>query len=90
MDKRMLSCLVLILLLMFLLASVFNVDFFEAKGDDDDDEDETPPIGSILINDGDNYTDSTSVILTLTAEDPESGIRDVRYSNTLYFGRSIV
>jgi hypothetical protein len=87
----MLSCLALILLLVFLLASFFNADFLEAKGDDDDDDkDETPPTGSILINDGNNYTDSTSVILTLTAEDPESGIRDVRYSNTLFLGRSML
>jgi hypothetical protein len=44
--------------------------------------DTTPPVGSIIINNGDEYTSSTSVTLTLTAEDPESGVDEVRYSNT--------
>jgi PKD repeat protein len=43
--------------------------------------DQTTPSGSILINDGDTYTTSISVTLTLTATDATSGIYQVRYSN---------
>jgi hypothetical protein len=42
---------------------------------------DTPPTGSITINNGDVYTDSTSVTLTLTYSDPGSGVSQVRYSN---------
>ncbi|MFX1391586.1 MAG: hypothetical protein ACFE9Z_16095, partial [Promethearchaeota archaeon] len=43
--------------------------------------DTTAPTGSILINDGDNWTNSTSVMLSLTYEDNISGVLEVRYSN---------
>ncbi len=43
--------------------------------------DKTAPIGSININDGDIWTTSTSVTLTLTYSDALSGIERVRYSN---------
>ncbi len=42
---------------------------------------DTPPTGSILINNGDAYTGSTSVTLTLNYSDPGSGVSQVRYSN---------
>jgi hypothetical protein len=45
-------------------------------------KDKTPATGSIVVNNGDTYTASTSVILTVTAYDPESGVGEVRYSNT--------
>ena len=77
MSSRTLSLLVLVLLLFFLLTLFSKSGLLEVEGA----EDETPPTGSILINDGDLYTNTTSVTLTLTAEDPESGIREVRYAN---------
>ena len=40
-----------------------------------------PPTGSVTINKGDAYTNSTSVTLTLTYSDPGSGVNQVRYSN---------
>lgn len=43
--------------------------------------DKTTPTGSIIINNGDAYTTSTSVTLTLTANDLTSGVYQVRYSN---------
>ena len=43
--------------------------------------DTTPPTGSITINDGATYTASTSVTLTLSASDPESGVSQMRFSN---------
>jgi hypothetical protein len=43
--------------------------------------DTTPPIGSIVINNGDLYSSSTSVTLSLTYSDPQSGVLQVRYSN---------
>ncbi len=43
--------------------------------------DTDPPTGSIVINDGDEWTTSTSVTLTLTYFDALSGVDQVRYSN---------
>ncbi|MEM2481278.1 MAG: hypothetical protein QXG14_04550, partial [Candidatus Hadarchaeales archaeon] len=43
--------------------------------------DTTPPTGSIVINNNDTYTTSTSVTLTLTYSDATSGVSQVRYSN---------
>lgn len=43
--------------------------------------DKTTPTGSITINSGDAYANSTSVTLTLTATDETSGVYQVRYSN---------
>jgi hypothetical protein len=43
--------------------------------------DRMAPTGSIIINNGDPYTNSTSVTLTLTATDLISGVHQVRYSN---------
>ncbi|MGB5933109.1 MAG: Ig-like domain-containing protein, partial [Anaerolineae bacterium] len=40
----------------------------------------TPPTGSILINGGDEYTDSTGVTLTLSASDT-NGVSQMRFSN---------
>ncbi|GAA0319627.1 hypothetical protein GCM10008967_07700 [Bacillus carboniphilus] len=42
--------------------------------------DTTGPTGTITINDGNNYTNTPDVALTLTSVDP-SGVTDVRYSN---------
>jgi hypothetical protein len=82
MEKRAISAVTLILLL-FSLAVFFKADLAEAAPP----KDETPPTGSILINNNDEYTNSTSVTLTLTAYDPESGIKEVRYSNNGVWGR---
>ena len=48
--------------------------------------DETAPTGSITINNGDAYTASTSVTLTLTATDAVSGVAEMCFSNdnTIY------
>lgn len=43
--------------------------------------DVTAPIGSIAINDGASYTNSTSVTLSLNCADGGSGVDKVRYSN---------
>jgi hypothetical protein len=43
--------------------------------------DTTDPTGSIIINNGDAWTNSTSVTLTLTYNDATSGVDKVRYSN---------
>jgi len=43
--------------------------------------DKTAPTGSILINNGNTYTTSTSVTLNLTYTDTASGVYQVRYSN---------
>jgi len=43
--------------------------------------DKTAPLGSILVNNGDAYTTSTPVTLTLTATDATSGVYQVRFSN---------
>jgi parallel beta-helix repeat protein len=43
--------------------------------------DKTVPTGSIIINNGDAYTTSTSVTLTLTASDATSGVYQMRFSN---------
>ncbi|MFB0525916.1 MAG: Ig-like domain-containing protein, partial [bacterium] len=42
--------------------------------------DTTPPTGTISINGGDEYTDSTSVTLTLSASD-SSGVSKMKFSN---------
>ena len=43
--------------------------------------DTTPPSGSIIVNDGDAWTTSAWVTLSLTYLDPTSGVSQVRYSN---------
>ena len=43
--------------------------------------DKSIPIGSIVINNDEAYTNSTSVTLTLTATDDTSGVYQIRYSN---------
>jgi hypothetical protein len=43
--------------------------------------DTTPPIGFIIINNNNTYTNSTLVKLTLNVTDPASGIYQVRFSN---------
>ena len=43
--------------------------------------DKTTPAGAIIINNGDAYTTSISVTLTLTATDATSGVFQVRFSN---------
>jgi len=43
--------------------------------------DKTAPSGSVIISNGDAYTSSTSVTLTLTYGDATSGVSQVRYSN---------
>jgi hypothetical protein len=43
--------------------------------------DNVVPTGSVMINNGDAFTTSPSVALTLTANDPGSGVYRVRYSN---------
>ena len=43
--------------------------------------DKTAPAGSIVINNGDAYTTSTLVTLTLTVNDVTSGVYQVRFSN---------
>jgi hypothetical protein len=42
----------------------------------------SPPTGSIIINDGAATTNSTIVILTLTASDPQSGVASMRFRNS--------
>jgi hypothetical protein len=39
------------------------------------------PSGSIVINDGDIWTNTTSISLTLNYNDGTSGVKEVRYSN---------
>jgi parallel beta-helix repeat protein len=43
--------------------------------------DKTAPTGSITVNNGDTYTTSTSVTLTLTATDATSGVAEMCFSN---------
>jgi Tol biopolymer transport system component len=43
--------------------------------------DKTPPTGSLKINDGAATTDSTTVTLTITADDAVSGVAEMRFSN---------
>lgn len=43
--------------------------------------DKSPPTGSILINQGEAYTNLTEVSLTLSAEDSVSGISQMQFSN---------
>jgi len=43
--------------------------------------DTTPPAGSVTINNGDTYTKSTSVTLTLVVTDTASGVQQVRFSD---------
>ena len=43
--------------------------------------DKTAPSGSVIINNGATYTNSTSVTLTLTAADTTSGVNQIRLSN---------
>jgi hypothetical protein len=43
--------------------------------------DTVSPSGSIAINDGDAYTGSTAVVLTLSASDAGSGVAEMRFSD---------
>jgi len=43
--------------------------------------DKTPPTGSITINEGHKYTNTTAVILALLASDETSGVAEMRFSN---------
>jgi hypothetical protein len=43
--------------------------------------DKTPPTGSITINEGRKYTNTTTVILALLASDKVSGVAEMRFSN---------
>ena len=83
MEIRAVSTVVLILLLCF-LALFFIADSAEVEAV----KDKTPSVGSIVINNGDLYTTSMSVTLTLTAYDPESGVKEVRYSNNGVWDKS--
>jgi len=42
---------------------------------------DSPPQGTIVINGGDDYTNSSSVNLTLYAWDTESGVAEMQFSN---------
>ncbi|MDI6780910.1 MAG: Ig-like domain-containing protein, partial [bacterium] len=52
--------------------------------------DTTKPFGSIVINDGAQYTATTSVTLKFTAADSMSGVEAVRYNETLGSWMSVV
>jgi hypothetical protein len=41
----------------------------------------TPPTGEVAINNGDPFSNSTSVTLNLSASDPGSGVAEMRFSN---------
>ena len=43
--------------------------------------DNTPPGGAISINNGDQYTDQSDVVLTLSGTDPGSGVSHMKFSN---------
>ncbi len=58
------------------IGKVDNVVFVDAHG-----WDVHPPEGSITVNDGDEWTNTSSVTLTLTYHDYFSGVSHVRYSN---------
>ncbi|TET91394.1 MAG: hypothetical protein E3J35_02975 [Methanomassiliicoccales archaeon] len=58
-----------------------NAGWPSATYSDDISLDSTSPVGSIVINNGDEWTNTTSVMLTLTYSDLASGVSQVRYSN---------
>jgi hypothetical protein len=58
-----------------------NVSLLSPTYSDDIALDSTPPTGSIVISNGDTWTTSMSVALTLTYADTASGVQQVRYSN---------
>jgi hypothetical protein len=43
--------------------------------------DKTPPTGSITINSGNKYTNTTKVILMLSSHDATSGVAEIRFSS---------
>lgn len=43
--------------------------------------DTTPPTGSVTINSGAAYTNATTVTLTLSASDPDTGVTQMQFSN---------
>ncbi|MCK4445178.1 MAG: Ig-like domain-containing protein, partial [Thermoplasmata archaeon] len=43
--------------------------------------DTTPPTGSVIVNNGDEWTSSTSVTLTLDYQDNTSGVGQIRFRN---------
>lgn len=44
--------------------------------------DTTPPVGTVLINSGDIYCNSSNVTLTLDATDEETGVAEMRIANS--------
>ncbi|MFH1354654.1 MAG: SpvB/TcaC N-terminal domain-containing protein [Candidatus Omnitrophota bacterium] len=58
-----------------------NPRIFEVKLYGADDIDTTPPTGSITIDNGAAYTDSTLVALDLSATDSGSGVSQMQFSN---------
>ena len=76
----MLRKMILVIVISLVLLSsmvILNVSFAA---------DTVPPTGSIVINNGDDYTSSMSVILTLTFADTGSGVNAVRYTNNDVWG----
>lgn len=71
-------------------AGKYTVTFIVSDGSVSDSEkvtiavsnvDIAPPAGTILINNNDQYVYSSAVILTLSAQDSESGVATMRFSN---------
>ncbi|UCD92247.1 MAG: Ig-like domain-containing protein [Methanobacteriota archaeon] len=60
---------------------VDNAGWISAAYSDDISLDSTVPVGSIVVNSGDEWTNSGSVTLTLTYSDLASGVDQVRFSN---------
>jgi len=58
-----------------------NVGKISASCNDTITLDSAPPSGSVLVNGGAAYTNSTAVTLTLSASDGGSGISEMRFSN---------
>jgi len=77
-DKRTVLRVASAFFLVFSLTIVLGLEMTVVNAQE---EDSTPPTGSIVINNGREYSNSTSVSLTLTAEDPESGVSSVRFRN---------
>lgn len=61
--------------LFIIFVSIFSFSFFVYAEDDT-----TPPVGTILINNGAEYTNSREVMLTLSAED-SSGVIEMQFNN---------
>ena len=65
----------------FFVKAVDNAGNLGASGSHVFRVDTSPPTGSVVINSGDDYANSTSVTLNLTYLDVASGVDEVRYSN---------